>query len=150
VFQAIEHREQVTQAAPETIEFPDKQRVARLQSLEATEKGRRLARDCALSRSVNMRSEISGDMAVGALIEGAVMETVAMNGSGVIPAGSRVQERLRRMEHYTYPISYFVIALEFTEIRNRGTRDSAPILRRPGRHRWFARDRTNTVYSGEH
>jgi hypothetical protein len=103
VFQAIEHREQVTQAAPETIEFPDNQRVARLQSLEATEKGRRLARDCALSRSVNMRSEISGDMAVGALIEGAVTETVARNGSGVIPAGSLVRGRLRRMETLHLP-----------------------------------------------
>jgi hypothetical protein len=72
--------------------------------------------------AVKMRSEISSDMAVGALIEGAVMETVAMNGSGVIPGGSLVRGRLRRMERYTYPTSYFVIALEFTEIEIQGIR----------------------------
>jgi hypothetical protein len=40
----------------------------------------------------------------------------------VIPSGSPVRGRIRRMERYTDPFPYFVVGLEFTEVEVEGIR----------------------------
>lgn len=69
-----------------------------------------------LQIAVKLRTRISGDMAVGALIDGVVADNVPAKGTVVIPAGTPVRGRIRRLERYTDPIPHFVVALEFTEI----------------------------------
>ena len=77
---------------------------------------------------VELRSRISGDMAVGTLIDGVVAGKVAAKKEGLlVPAGSPVRGRIRRLERYTDPFPYFVVALEFTELELQGIR-----------HRFFA------------
>lgn len=72
---------------------------------------------------VKLRSRISGDMAVGTLIDGVVADKVAAKkGAVLIPAGSPVRGRVRRMERYADPFPYFVVALEFTEVELQGIR----------------------------
>jgi hypothetical protein len=72
---------------------------------------------------VKLRSRISGDMAVGTLIDGVVGNNVAAKkGDVVIAAGSPVRGRIRRMERYTDPFPYFVVGLEFTEVEVQGIR----------------------------
>jgi len=73
---------------------------------------------------VKLRSRISGDMAVGTLIDGTVAANVPAKGAVVIAAGSVVRGRVRRLERYTDPFPYFVVALEFTEIELQGIRYS--------------------------
>jgi len=75
-----------------------------------------------LQITVKLRSRISADMAVGALIEGVVAGDVAAKGAVVIAAGSPVRGRIRRLERYTEPLPYFVVALEFTEVELKGIR----------------------------
>jgi hypothetical protein len=75
-----------------------------------------------LQIAVKLHSPITGDMAVGALIDGEVLLTVARKGKGPIPAGSPVRGRIRRLERYTQPSPYFIVALEFTEIEVQGVR----------------------------
>ena len=69
-----------------------------------------------LQITVRLRSRITGDLAVGAQIDGLVAGNVPGKGTVVIPAGSPVRGRIRRLEHYTDPFPYFVVALEFTEV----------------------------------
>jgi len=77
---------------------------------------------------VKLRRRISSDMAVGTLIDGVVAGTVSAKKDGVlVSAGSPVRGRIRRLERYTDPFPYFVVALEFTEIELQGIR-----------HRFFA------------
>jgi len=72
---------------------------------------------------VNLNSRISGDMAVGTLIDGIVADKVsAKKGEVLIPAGSLVRGRVRRLERYTDPFPCFVVALEFTEMELQGIR----------------------------
>jgi hypothetical protein len=72
---------------------------------------------------VKLRSRISGDVAVGTLIDGVVADKVAAKKSAVeIPEGSPVRGRVRRLERYTDPFPYFVVALEFTEMEVQGIR----------------------------
>src|ERR1700694_2786386 len=40
----------------------------------------------------------------------------------MIAAGSPVRGRIRRLEHYTEPFPYLVVALEFTEVELQGIR----------------------------
>jgi hypothetical protein len=75
-----------------------------------------------LQIAVKLRSRISAGMAVGALIEGVVAANVETNGAIVIAAGSLVRGRIRRLERYTDPLPYFVVALEFTEVELQGIR----------------------------
>ena len=72
--------------------------------------------------AVKLRSRISADIAVGALIDGVVAANVETNGVVVIAAGSPVRGRIRRLERYTDPLPYFVVALEFTEVELQGIR----------------------------
>jgi hypothetical protein len=74
-----------------------------------------------LQIAVKLRTRISDDMAVGALIDGVVGGNVSAKGV-VIAAGSPVRGRLRRLERYTDPFPYFVVALEFTEVELQGIR----------------------------
>jgi hypothetical protein len=69
---------------------------------------------------VLLRSRISADMAVGSLVEGTVASDVKEKRTVVIPAGSTVRGRIRRLERYSDPISYFIVGLEFTEVEVEG------------------------------
>ena len=75
-----------------------------------------------LQIAVKLRSRISADMAVGALIDGVVSDNVPAKGAVIIAAGSPVRGRVRRLERYTDPSPYFVVALEFTEVELQGIR----------------------------
>jgi len=75
-----------------------------------------------LEIAVKLRTPVSSDMAVGTLIDGIVAGDVSMKGKLVIAAGSPVRGRIRRMERYTDPFPYFVVALEFTEVQVEGIR----------------------------
>jgi hypothetical protein len=75
-----------------------------------------------LQIAVKLRSRISGDVAVGTLIDGVVASNVTAKGSVLIPEGSALRGRIRRMERYTDPFPYFVVGLEFTEVELRGVR----------------------------
>jgi hypothetical protein len=75
-----------------------------------------------LEIAVKLRTPVSSDMTVGALIEGVVAGNVSMKGKLVIAAGSAVRGRIRRLEHYTDPFPHFVVALEFTELQVEGIR----------------------------
>jgi hypothetical protein len=75
-----------------------------------------------LQIGVKLRSRITGDMAVGTLIDGTVAGDVAAKHEVVIPAGSPVRGRIRRMERYTDPFPHFVVGLEFTEVEVEGIR----------------------------
>ena len=75
-----------------------------------------------LQIAVKLRSRISGDMAVGALIDGVVASNVAVKGTVVIAAGAPVRGRMRRMERFREPFPHFVVALEFTELESQGIR----------------------------
>jgi len=73
--------------------------------------------------AVKLRSQISDRMAVGALIDGVIATNVtARKGAVLIPAGSPVRGRLRRLERYTEPAPHFIVGLEFTEVEVRGIR----------------------------
>jgi len=75
-----------------------------------------------LQIAVKLRSRISGDMAVGTLIDGRVAGDVGGKRAVVIPADSPVRGRIRRMERYTNPFPYFILGLEFTEMEVQGIR----------------------------
>lgn len=90
-----------------------------------------------LQIAVKLRSRISGDMAVGTLIDGRVAGNVGAKHAVVIPADSPVRGRIRRMERYTNPFPYFIVGLEFTEMEVQGIRylfygDLVDIDRMPG------------------
>ena len=53
--------------------------------------------------AVKLRNRISGGMAVGTLIDGTVAGDVVEKHAVVIPSGSPVRGRIRRMERYTDP-----------------------------------------------
>jgi len=100
---------------------------------------------------VKLRSRISGNLAVGSLIDGVVATSVPSKGEVMIAARSPVRGRIRRLEHYTEPFPHFVVALEFTEVELQGIRhrfyadlletDSLPGLER----RLTVSDRTESV-----
>ena len=70
-----------------------------------------------LEIAVKLRTPVSGEMAVGTLIDGVVAGNVSLKHKVVITAGAPVRGRIRRLERYTDPIPHFVVALEFTEVR---------------------------------
>ena len=75
-----------------------------------------------LQVAVKLRGRITGDMAVGTLIDGEVAGNVAAKRATLIPSGSPVRGRIRRMEHYTDPFPYFIVGLEFTGVEIQGIR----------------------------
>jgi hypothetical protein len=76
----------------------------------------------ALHLVVKLTTRITGATTVGALIEGSISGNVTHKGKVLIPDGSTVRGRLRRMEWYPEKDGYFVVGLEFTDIEARGTR----------------------------
>ena len=75
-----------------------------------------------LQIAVKLRTPITADMAVGALIEGVVGSSVQQKGKVVIAAGSPVRGRIRRLERYSDPVPFMVVGLEFTEVELEGIR----------------------------
>jgi hypothetical protein len=71
---------------------------------------------------VTLQRRIKADTTVGSIIEGIVPTNVVANRAVVIPAGSPVRGRLRRLEYYNDPSPYYVVGLEFTEIEIGGIR----------------------------
>jgi hypothetical protein len=65
---------------------------------------------------VRLRTHISDEATVGSLIEGVVPRTVLSKGSIVIPAGSPVRGRVRRLEREIDPSPFAVMAIEWTEV----------------------------------
>jgi len=82
----------------------------------------RLTLRAGLRIDVKLRSRISGNLAVGGLIEGAVASAVRVDAATLIAAGSPVHGRIRRLERRTDPKPYFIVALEFTEVESHGIR----------------------------
>ena len=107
-----------------------------------------------LQIAVKLRSRISGDLAVGTLIDGVVAAPVAAKRSIVIPAESPVRGRIRRMEHYTSPFPYFIVGLEFTEVEVQGVRylfyaDLVDIDRAPGVELILSTKNTSTTQTND-
>ena len=75
-----------------------------------------------LQVAVKLRGRITGDMAVGTLIDGEVAGNVTAKRATLIPSGSPIRGRIRRMERYTDPFPYFIVGLEFTEVEIQGIR----------------------------
>jgi hypothetical protein len=95
-----------------------------------------------LQIAVKIRSRLSGDMAVGTLIEGGVAGNVGAKHAVAIPADSPVRGRIRRMESYTNPFPYFHSRAGVN--RNGSARNPALVLRGPSRYRSDARRGTDT------
>ncbi len=72
--------------------------------------------------AVKLKTPISDETTVGTLIDGVVAGDVKDKHLLVIPAGSPVRGRVRRLEHYSDPVHFFVIGLEFTEVEVEGVR----------------------------
>ena len=75
-----------------------------------------------LKVAVKLRSRISAQTAVGALIDGLVAGSVSSKGRVIIAAGSPVRGRIRQLEYSADPIPHFVVAVEFTEVELNGIR----------------------------
>ncbi|HWF10530.1 MAG TPA: hypothetical protein VG297_18810 [Bryobacteraceae bacterium] len=71
---------------------------------------------------VRLISRVSSDTAVGSLIEGVISSAVRAKKDLAIPAGSPVKGRLRRLEHYSEPVPYFIVGIEYTEVATQGIR----------------------------
>jgi hypothetical protein len=75
-----------------------------------------------LQIAVQLHTRVTADIAVGALIDGVVAADVKDKRTVVIPAGSPVRGRIRRLERYTDPFDYYTVGLEFTEVEVEGIR----------------------------
>jgi hypothetical protein len=71
---------------------------------------------------VKLTTRLTGDMTVGALIDGVVEKNIVQKGQRLIPAGSSVRGRIRRLERYSEPKPYFTVAIEYTELTIDGIR----------------------------
>jgi hypothetical protein len=76
----------------------------------------------ALQVVVRVSTRITEKTAVGALIEGVVEGNVLRKRSVLIPDGSPVRGRVRRLEWNEDHGGYFIVGLEFTDIEAAGTR----------------------------
>ena len=74
--------------------------------------------------SIRLRTQITADTPVGTLIDGSIASNVLSKKKEIlIPAGSPVHGRLRRLERYRDdPSPHFVVGLEFTEVELKGAR----------------------------
>ena len=91
----------------------------------------------ALQVVVKLSTRITEKTAVGALIEGVVEGNVLRKKSVMIPDGSPVRGRVRRLEWNEEKGGYYVVGLEFTDIEAAGTRygffaDLVDVDRLPG------------------
>jgi hypothetical protein len=66
--------------------------------------------------SIVLTTPLNEQANVGQLIRGRVSGNVAHKGRIVIPNGAVVTGRVRRLERYSQPDDYFIVALEFSEI----------------------------------
>ena len=66
--------------------------------------------------SIVLTTPLSEQANVGQLIRGRVSGDVAHKGRILIPNGAVVTGRVRRLERYSQPEDYFIVALEFSEI----------------------------------
>lgn len=71
---------------------------------------------------VQLTSGIADGKFVGGLIDGVVSRDVLLKGQVAIPSGSPVRGRIRRLEQYSDPVPYFVVAIEYTEVAIQGIR----------------------------
>jgi hypothetical protein len=76
----------------------------------------------ALQVVIKLSTRITEKTAVGALTEGVVEGNVLHKKRVLIPNGSPVRGRVRRLDWHDEKGGYFVVALEFTEIEAAGTR----------------------------
>jgi hypothetical protein len=76
----------------------------------------------ALQVVTRLSTRITEQTAVGALIEGVIEGNVLRKKSVLIPDGSPVRGRVRRLEWYDEKGGYYIVAVEFTEIEAAGTR----------------------------
>jgi hypothetical protein len=76
----------------------------------------------ALPIVIKITTRITDKTAVGALIEGVVEGNVLHKRTVLIPAGSPVRGRVRRLEWNEEKGGYYVVALEFTDLEAGGTR----------------------------
>jgi hypothetical protein len=76
----------------------------------------------ALQVVVKLSTRITEQTAVGALIEGVVQGGVVRKKHVLIPDGSPVRGRVRRLEWNEEKDGYYIVGLEFTEIEAAGTR----------------------------
>jgi len=72
-----------------------------------------------LEVTVLLRTPVSDNDAVGKLIEGTISGDVVKKGKVVVPMGSVIHGRIRRLEHYADRKAYGV-GLEFTDVAVRG------------------------------
>jgi len=103
-----------------------------------------------LKIAVKLRSTIRDGAAVGTLIEAIVADNVMSKNSVLIPQGSPVRGRIRRLERYEDPLPYFVVGLEFTEVQVQGIRylfyaDLVDIGVAPGVERELTTKNTTTL-----
>lgn len=73
-----------------------------------------------LEIAVALTAPVGEDAAVGAVIEGVVTADVMNGRKTVIPAGTPLHGRIRRLERHNESGGYFAIGLEFTEIEING------------------------------
>jgi hypothetical protein len=66
--------------------------------------------------TVALTAPFDDHAAVGSLVEGKVVGSVAQKGKMLLPAGTPVKGRIRRLEHYSEEGGYFILALEFMDI----------------------------------
>ncbi|MGD0776609.1 MAG: hypothetical protein ABSC05_27655 [Candidatus Solibacter sp.] len=76
----------------------------------------------ALHIVVKLSTRITDETTVGAPIAGGVDGNILSKRSLLIPDGSSVRGRVRRLEWHDEKGGYFVVALEFTEVETAGTR----------------------------
>jgi len=100
--------------AQSTVTFPESEQVPRFgvaavdQTLRALPGGLRV--------TVQLRTRITGELAVGTLIDAVIAANASAKGSVAVAVGSPVRGRIRRLERYAEPSAHFVVALEFTEV----------------------------------
>jgi hypothetical protein len=73
-----------------------------------------------LKVTVQLTTQVSDKDTVGTLIDGKVSGDVLHNGKILIPTGSAVRGRIRRLERHEGSGAGFIVGLEFTEVDLRG------------------------------
>ena len=72
--------------------------------------------------TVQLNTRITGQLSVGGLIEGVIANDAIANKQVVIPAGSVVRGRIRRLESNADPTPFSTVAIEYTEVIVHGIR----------------------------
>jgi hypothetical protein len=70
--------------------------------------------------AVALSTPLDDRAAVGSLIEGKVVGGVMQKGKVLVPEGTPVKGRIRRLERYSDAGDYFIVALEFTRLETPG------------------------------